>query len=181
PFPVHPAKDFALSGRKEPDVVRTTDLTIPEPGAVNGQVRIKGVNVATPVSYNGDIYLSPPDVEFNPQDREFREKYFADLISIWKAHSGHDHSGHGGHGAHDASADSNGRIEVDLVVDLTPQLSSLAQSHAGETWKLNIALTAFPEQVRGNGLRADAAPSAVSRSRDEVAALIDIKDVQMEP
>jgi hypothetical protein len=126
-FPTHPAIDFALSGRKPPALVRTLDITVPEPGLTSAQLQFTGVNVATPFSYGADIYLTPAGEDIRTTDRRFRERLLADLLYFWKAHH-HD-------GAH-------GRHTIDLIADVGNALRSLADAHAGEPWRVSVALTA---------------------------------------
>jgi tyrosinase len=167
-FPTHPAKDFAASGQKEPEAVETMAITIPEPGFSEGQVRLKGVTLGTPFPYSGDIYLSPQDVAFNPRDFDFREKYFVNLISIWMGHEGHE--GHGDHNDHGAGNTAHGMHDVDILVDLTPQLRSLAATHAGETWNLNVALVTLEDEQQPQGMleavEGSAAPADIVKLRD---------------
>ena len=178
-FPTHPAKDFALSGVKEPETVRTMEVTIPDTEVSDGKMRMTGVKVATPFTYSGDVYLTPPGVEFNPQDPDFREKYFADLFTVWRAHEGHDehtghghgghedHGGHEGHEGHDMGNGTSSTRQIDIVVDLTPELRSLAQSHAGETWTVSVALVVQPDE-QASGDMLGAAPSDDSGPRESV-------------
>ena len=124
-FPAHPAFDFVVSARKEPDLVRTLDITIPEPGVEGAHLLLTGMNVTTPFSYSADIYLTPAGEELRLEDREFRATHLADLLYFWRAH----------HGGHDRRAH-------DLTVDLGGALKSLAEAHAGEQWRVSIALGA---------------------------------------
>lgn len=80
-FPAHPAFDFVVSARKKPELVRTLDVTIPEPGFENAQLLLTGVNVMTPFSYSADIYLARASEELHLEDREFRATHLADRWS----------------------------------------------------------------------------------------------------
>jgi Common central domain of tyrosinase len=126
-FPTHPAIDFVVSARKPPELVRTLDVTVPAPGLKAAQLLFTDVNVATTFSYGADIYLTPAGEELRTTDRGFRERYLADMLYFWKAH--HHHGGHGGH-------------TVDLIADLSRALKWLAGAHAGEQWRVSVALAA---------------------------------------
>ena len=124
-FPAHPAFDFVVSARKQPELVRTLDITIPQPGVEGALLLLTGVNVTTPFSYSADIYLTPAGEELHLEDREFRATHLADLLYFWQAH-------HGG----------NHRRTHDLTVDLGRALKALAGTHAGEQWRVSVALGA---------------------------------------
>ncbi|HEY0068596.1 MAG TPA: hypothetical protein VGE04_01360 [Chloroflexia bacterium] len=140
-FPTHPAVDFAQSGIREPDVVHRLEFVVPPPGFKEAWLRLSGVKVSPPVSYSGDVYITPIDVEFTPRDRTFRQTYFVDLISMLGS------SPPRGSGEGDRGPPNGGRAEdpagVPLVVDLTGQLVSLAQEHEGEVWVITVALVAI--------------------------------------
>lgn len=133
-FPTHPAVDFVVSARKQPELVRTLDVTIPAPGFDVARLTFTEVNVMASFSYGADIYLTPEDEEFRPNDRDFRDRYLADLLYLWKPH---DH-GHGGHG----------RRTIDIAVDIGRALTSLAGKHPGEKWRVSVALTASEGGLR---------------------------------
>ncbi len=129
-FPTHPAIDFVASARKAPELVRSVDAPVPAHDFTRAQLLFSDVNVATPFSYGADIYLTPADVELRTDDRSFRQRYLADVLYFWKAHHhNHHHDGHGGH-------------RLDLAVDLGRALRALAREHAGEQWRISVALTA---------------------------------------
>ena len=125
PFPAHPAFDFVVSARKRPEIVRALDVTIPAPGFSGAQLVLSGVNVHTPFSYSADVYLAPAGEELRLDDREFRATHLVGLLYIWKAH-------HGGDDGHSR----------DLVVDLNSALMPLSETHAGERWRVSVALGA---------------------------------------
>jgi hypothetical protein len=146
-FPIHPAVDFAQSGTREPDVVRRLEFVVPPPGFTQAWLRLYGVKLSPEVAFSGDVYLTPPDVKFNPQDYDFRETYFANLISMLR-----------GSGPSGANWGDRAPPTTSLVVDLTLQLSSLAQEHAGEAWLIILALVAITgdeEQTPANASLAD--------------------------
>lgn len=122
-FPAHPAFDFVVSARKQPELVRTLDVTIPAPGFEGAHLLLTGMNVTTPFSYSADIYLTPAGEELRFADREFRATHLADLLYFWRAHHGGNH----------------GRTH-DLTVDLGRALTSLAETRAGEQWRVSVAL-----------------------------------------
>jgi hypothetical protein len=123
-FPAHPAFDFGVSARKQPEVVRTLDVTIPK-SFEGAHLLLTGVNVTTPFSYSADIYLTPAGEELRFEDRKFRATHLAELLYFWRAH-------HGG----------RVRRTHDLTVDLGPALSSLAEGRSGEQWRVSVALGA---------------------------------------
>ena len=126
-FPTHPAIDFVPSARKAPELVRAVDAPVPGEAFARAQLLFTDVNVATPFSYGADVYLTPADVELRTVDRSFRQRYLADVLYLWKAHR--HHGGHGGH-------------RLDLAVDLGRAFQALAREHAGEQWRISVALTA---------------------------------------
>jgi tyrosinase len=129
-FPAHPAVDFAVSARKQPEIVRTLDVAIPDPGFDEARLTFTDVNVRTAFSYGADIYLAPESEEFRPNDRDFRDRHLADMLYFWKAHH---HGGHGGDGGHERHT---------LIVDIGRALASLADQHPGEKWRVTVALAA---------------------------------------
>jgi tyrosinase len=159
-FPVHPAFDFVVSARKKPELVRTLDVNIPEPGFENAELLLTGVNVMTPFSYSADIYLTPAGEELRLEDREFRATHLADLLYFWQAH----------HGSDDARTH-------DLAVDLGRALKSLAERRAGEEWRVSVALGASdtpPRPHHGHREHVAAAPQAVN-----VAETLDFGDLTL--
>jgi tyrosinase len=124
-FPAHPAFDFVVSASRKPDLVRTLDITIPQPGVDGAHLLLTGVKVTTPFSYSADVYLTPAGEELRLEDRDFRATHLADLLYFWQAH-------HGGHA---------GRTH-DLTIDLGRALKALATTHAGEQWRVWVALGA---------------------------------------
>lgn len=93
-FPAHPALDLVLSARKRPDLVRSADVAIPEPGFEAAHLLLSDMKVAMDVSYGADIYLTPVDEGLHPTERPFRERYLVDTLYFWEAHRHH-----GGHQA----------------------------------------------------------------------------------
>jgi hypothetical protein len=130
-FATHPAVDFVLSARKDPEIIRELDVTIPNPGFDRARLDFTGIRVATPFSYGADIYLTPDEEEFRPRDVTFRERYLVDFLYIWKAHH------HGAHSHHNDPA-----MTRNIAVDVTRALTSLARSAEGRRWKARIALVA---------------------------------------
>jgi hypothetical protein len=116
-----------VSGHKEPELVRTLDVSVPEPDFEGAQLVLTNVKAAGHFSYGADIYLTPADEELHPLDRDFRERYLADTLYFWK-HLHH----HGGHAT----------PELDMSVDLTGVLKSLAAARPHERWRLSVALAA---------------------------------------
>jgi hypothetical protein len=157
-FPTHPAVDFAVSARKQPEIVRTLNLTIPEPGFQAARLIFTGVNAGPSFSYGADIYLTPQDEEFRPHERDFRDSYLADMLYFWKAHH---HGAHGGHSTH-------GEQRFDMVVDLSRALASLADKRPGGEWRVSVALTASDSKSRphhvDHGARLAAAPMPTDRA-----------------
>jgi tyrosinase len=133
-FTTHPAVDFVLSGRRDPDIVRSLDLTVPRPGFSRARLNFTGVQVMPPFSYGIDIYMVPADEEFQPREKSVRERYLVDLVYIWKAHH---HGPHGGHGGH-----NNPMLMHNIAVDVTRALGELARSGDARRWKVWIALSA---------------------------------------
>ena len=161
-FPAHPAFDFVVSARKKPELVRTLDITIPKPGVEGAYLLLTGMNVTTPFSYSADIYLTPAGEELHLEDREFRATHLADLLYFWQAH----------HGANDARTH-------DLTVDLGRALRALAETHAGERWRVSVALGASgtrprPHHGEHEHPHAAAAPQAV-----DPAEVIDFGDLTL--
>ncbi len=113
--------------------MRTLDVTVPAPGFKAAQLLFTKVNVATPFSYGADIYLTPAGEELRTTDRGFRERCLADMLYFWKAY-GH-HSGHAGH-------------TVDLIADVGKALQSLADTHAGEPWRVRESTAAYALKPR---------------------------------
>jgi hypothetical protein len=161
-FPAHPAFDFAVSARKKPELVRTLDVTIPEPGVQGAHLLLKGVNVTTPFSYSADIYLTPAGEELRLDDREFRATHLADLLYFWQAH-------HGGNGAH----------THDLVVDLGRALKSLAETHSGEQWRVSVALGASETQPRPHHGHHDDSHDAPALQAADRAETMDFGDLTL--
>jgi hypothetical protein len=129
-FPAHPAFDFAVSARKQPELVRTLDVTIPA-SFEGAHLLLTGVNVMTPFSYSADVYLTHPGEELRFEDRDFRATHLADLLYFWRAHHG------------------DGRRRThDLTVDLGPALRSVANGRAGEHWRVSVALGASDTKPR---------------------------------
>jgi len=165
-FATHPAIDFVASARKQPELVRTVDTTIPGPDFEGAQLLFTDVNVAAPFSYGADIYLTPADEELDPNDRGFRERYLADMLYFWKAHR--HHGGHGGH-------------TLDLTVDVGRALNSLAKTHAGEQWRLSVALTSSDSgrPPHRNGERDQAHFEAVAPEAADRAETMDFGDLTL--
>ena len=160
-FPAHPAFDFVVSARKKPDLVRTLDITIPEPGVEGAHLLLTGVKVMTPFSYSADIYLTPVGEELHLEDREFRATHLADLLYFWQAH-------HGG---------NDGRTH-DLTVDLGRALKALAEAHAGEQWRISVALGASDAQPRHHGEHDhDHAHGAAGHPAVDPAVTLDFGDM----
>jgi hypothetical protein len=157
PFPAHPAFDFVVSARKKPALVRTLDITIPQPGVEGAHLQLTGVNVTTPFSYSADIYLTSAGEELRLEDREFRATHLADLLYFWQAH-------HGG----------DDRRTHDLTVDLGLALKSLAETHAGEQWRVSVALGASqtpPRPHHGEHEHAHAHGAAAHQPVDLAATM----------
>lgn len=162
PFPAHPAFDFVVSARKKPELVRTLDITIPAPRVEGAHLLLTGMNVTTPFSYSADIYLTAAGEELRLEDRGFRAAHLADLLYFWQAH----------HGPND------GRTH-DLTVDLGPALKALAETHAGEQWRVSVALGASgtrprPHHGEHGHPHAAAAPLAI-----DPAGMIDFGDLTL--
>ena len=119
-FPTHPAADIVVTASAEPALVRTLDVTIPEPGFAAAHLRLAHVNAALAFSYGADVYLTPAGEELRTLDRDFRDRYLADTRFFWMRH-------HGGR-------------QHDLTLDLGRVLGALSQEHAGEAWRLSVAL-----------------------------------------
>jgi Common central domain of tyrosinase len=158
-FVSHPAVDFVWSGTRSPALVRTADLNIPGSGFHTAKLVFTGVNVANPVSYEGDIYLTPKGQDFRPQDPDFRRRFLVDLIFIWEAHRMSGATG-GGHGAHAASAY--------VVLDITRRLRRLSETHSGERWTISVALNVDPTAKT-------AAPASIAEIVNFKDLLIDIR------
>jgi Common central domain of tyrosinase len=150
-FPTHAAFDFVVSARKSPEIVRTLDVEIPAPGFEDAQLLLEDVNTMTPFSYSADVYLTAPGEELRFEDRDFRATHLVDLLYIWQAH-------HGG----------NGRHTHDLAVGLGPALRSLAETHAGEQWRVSVALGASETRPRPPDVEA-----AVALREADVAETMD--------
>ena len=80
--------------------------------------------MTTPFSYSADIYLTPAGDELRFDDREFRATHLVDVLYFWKVHHGHGD-------VHTTSRSISARA-----------LSSLAETHAGERWRVSVALGA---------------------------------------
>jgi hypothetical protein len=94
-LPGHPARDVVASARNRPALVRTLELTVPEPGVDVAKLHLGDVKVTTPFSDSADIYLTPAGEELRTEDRDFRARYLADVRYIWKsrhAHGDHTHN-----------------------------------------------------------------------------------------
>ena len=161
-FPAHPAFDFVVSARKKPELVRTLDITIPEPGVEGAHLLLRGVNATTPFSYSADIYLTPAGEELRLEDREFRATHLADLLYFWQAHHG---SGHG--------------RRHDLTVDLGRALKALAEAHAGEHWRVSVALGASEPQRRPHHGEHEHPHGAAAHPAVDVAATMDFGDLTL--
>ncbi len=86
PFPTHPALDVVTSARSRPALVRTIELTVPQPGVKDALLRLTDVHVTTPFSYGADIYLTRAGEELRTEDRAFRQRYLANVLYFWRAH-----------------------------------------------------------------------------------------------
>jgi Common central domain of tyrosinase len=159
-FPAHPAFDFVVSARKEPELVRTLDITIPEPGVEAAHLLLTGMNVTTPFSYSADIYLTPAGEELRLEDREFRATHLADLLYFWRTH----------HGGHDGRAH-------DLTVDLGGALKSLAETHAGEQWRVSVALGASQTPPRPHHREHE--HGAAAHPEGDLAETMDFGDLML--
>ena len=119
--------------RNRPALVRTLELTVPEPGVDVAKLHLGDVKVTTPFSYSADIYLTPAGEELRTEDREFRARYLADVRYIWKSHHAHGDHTH------------------NMTVDLGQIVRALANRHAGEPWVVSVALTASDGGQVGHG------------------------------
>ncbi len=163
-FTTHPAVDFALSGRRDPEIVRSLDVTVPKPGFGRARLNFTGVRVTTPLSYGADIYLVPADEAFRPREVGFRERYLVGLLYMWKAHH---HGTHGGHGGHNDPARTH-----NIAVDVTRALGELARSGDGRRWKVWVALT--PDSLSHAPMHVLAAANA-----NDAAMNLDFRDVTL--
>lgn len=132
-FPTHPALDVVTSARNRPALVRTIELTVPQPGVKDALLRLTDVHVTTPFSYGADIYLTPASEELRTEDRTFRQRYLANVLYFWQSHHSHGDNTH------------------NITVDLGSAVKSLARSHAGEQWVVSVALTASDSGGNGHG------------------------------
>jgi tyrosinase len=176
-FASHPAVDFALSGRTRPEVVRTLDVTIPKPGFNAARLVFTGLQVATPFSYGLDIYLTPRGEQLRPQDADFRDRYLLDLLYLWRAHH-HDGRPHGSHHNHEQPG-QHART-LNFAVDVGQALGSLAQTHAGQTWRVWVALAAAasaPGALHAHEERV--AGTAAAMSVDTLANSMDFHDLRL--
>ena len=153
-----------MSAGRVPDVIRVLEFVVPPPGFKEALLRMSGVKVSAPVTYSGDVYLTPLGVEFNPQDPTFRESYFANLFTVIQAPQ-QISRGWGNRAPPDVEPPKRAS-EANMVVDLTRPIQSLAQSHAGEHWAVTVALVANP---------GSAAPEGSS-----IADLIDLGTLELE-
>lgn len=164
-FATHPAVDLVLSGRREPDVLRSIDVVVPAADFNQARLNFTGVQVRTPFSYGADIYLAPESEKFTPRETAFREKYLVDFIYIWKAH---EHGGHGGHHDHDVQVTTH-----DMVVDVTKQLRSLSRVQGGQKWKVWVALASQSDET-------EPSDRSMIQPELEVASKIDFDEVKLE-
>jgi hypothetical protein len=174
-FATHPAVDFAVSGRKAPELVRSLDVTVPRQGLTSARLVVTGLKVPWSFSYGVDIYLTPADEEFRPEDVEFRERYLIDLLFVWRHHL-HGHAGRADH-----SHGQPGPLEphaLDVAVDVGQAVGSLARTHPGQEWRLWVALAAVTDKGVGAGgdlaLRASA-----GRARDTLAKSMEPDDLTL--
>jgi hypothetical protein len=161
-FPAHPAFDFVVSARKRPELVRTLDVTIPTPVFEDAHLLLTGVNVMTPFSYSADIYLTPAGDELRLEDREFRATHLVDLLYFWQAH-------HGG----------NGTRTHDLTVDLGRVFTSLAETHAGEQWRVSVALGASEMRPHHGHHEHDHAHGAAAHAAVNPAETMDFDELTL--
>jgi tyrosinase len=174
-FPTHPAVDFVPSAVAEPAVVRSLEFTVP-PLADVGAARLQLTHVAvtTPFSYGADVYLLAADADLHTRSRAFRTAHLVNVLNFWRAHHSH--------------ADNRHTIEVDLGA----ALSALADGHAGERWKIAVALTAIApatdhhHQHGGSGgvahpsLAAAAGHTHPHGPPDDTASIMNFGDLTLE-
>jgi Common central domain of tyrosinase len=173
-FVSHPAVDFVLSGRKSPEAVRTLEVTIPNKGFKEARLIFTGVKASQPFSYEADIYLTPPDEEFQPKDVEFRERYLVDLLYMWQAHH-HAVASDLDRGRHEHEAHT-----LNVAVDLGRTLDSLADAHAGETWRVWVALTASIDAPSARDTHAERFGAAAAEAPGgTIADHMDFRDLML--
>jgi tyrosinase len=131
-FEGHPARDFVLSATQAPELIRTVSFTVPQPGFKTAKLQITGLRFGTRFGYEGNVFLYPNDVPFAPREQAFREHYLVDIISQMFVHGDHQGADHGDQ--HAAAG------EMQKVINLTDELTGLANAHRGETWSVAVAL-----------------------------------------
>lgn len=179
-FATHPAVDFVVSGRKAPELVRSLDVAVPRPGFTSARLVVTGLKISSSFSYGVDVYLTPADEEFRPEDVEFRERYLVDLLFVWRHHHHHGPVGRARHG-HDQPEPSQPHA-LDAVVDIGQAIGSLARTHPEQPWRLWVALAAVTDEADGAGttggggfrLRASA-----GRARDNLAKSMEPGDLTL--
>ena len=174
-FATHPAVDFVVSGRKTPELVRSLDVAVPQPGLTSAQLVVTGLKILSSFSYGVDLYLAPADEEFRPQDAGFRERHLVNLLFVWRHHHHHDPSDPVRRGQPEPSHALN------AVVDIGQAIGSLATTRPGQPWRLWVALAAVTNDVgddtaAGGGLRFRA---SAGRARDNLAKSMEPDDLTL--
>lgn len=163
-FTTHPAVDFVLSGRKDPEIVRSLDVIVPKPGFATARLNFRGVQVMTPFSYSADIYLVPRDEEFRPREVLFRERYLVNFLYIWMAHH---HGSHGGNGSHSETVHTH-----NIAVNVTLTLGELASYGDERRWRVWIALST-------DSLSLAPVHALIAATANDSAMKMDFRDVTL--
>jgi tyrosinase len=174
-FATHPAVDFVMSGRKAPELVRSLDVAVPQPGIASARLVVTGLKIPSSFSYGVDLYLTPAGEEFRPEDVEFRERYLVNLLFVWRHHHHHDPSDRA---RHDQPEPSHA---VNAVVDIGPAIGSLAKTRPGQPWRLWVAMTAVTDDL-GDGAAAGGGllfRASAGRGRDNLAQSMEPDDLTL--
>ncbi len=141
PFDSHPAAGMVSA--LAPQAAGSQDLLVPTRVDQTVSLRLSSVPRPADVSYRGEVYLHPATESFRPGDPEFRKLYLFDLYSIWRGHGDH------------------ARPDVDVVIDLTKEVEALSVFHAGELWKVSVAVVPSEEPTADGERAAAPAPDAL--------------------
>lgn len=177
-FATHPAVDFVVSGRKTPELVRSLDVTVPQPGFTSAQLLVTGLKIPSSFSYGVDVYLTPADEEFRPDEVGFRERYLVDLLFVWRHHHHHETADRARHDHRQPEPSQPHALNA--VIDIGQAIDSLAKTRPGQPWRLWVALAAMTDELddagtaQGGGVRFR---PAAAMARDNLAKSMEPGDL----
>ncbi|HLA11939.1 MAG TPA: tyrosinase family protein [Pyrinomonadaceae bacterium] len=105
------------------------DISTPIAEVNQAKLALNGVTTPNGFTYLAEIYLHPTSVKFQPNNKDFDEKYGASYFVSWRhgEEPGEDHSAH--------------PKTVDLQLDVTRRLNEILKRQAADRWVATIVFS----------------------------------------